>query len=1410
LPGLTFETLELLALGLGGPVAALSGAIALRRWWQRWADAARGCSSLPAPGLWPSAYAFAVSAVVVTWGLGLALGPLPDDRALLLLFLVPILTSAFLGGPGSGLTATALAAVLVNCQMPPPLQSLTLYSGIDLPHGPVLAALGGATSLLIGSQRRANRQTATALAESAQHERELERLDGLYAALGGVNRMLAIPRSREELLGEVCRITVAETEFVLAWIGVLEPLSLRVAPLAWAGSGSEFVQMAQVYADQRPEGGGPIGNCLRSGRLAYSNCFLEDPSTRPWQAAAEVYGLRSAAALPLSLNGTVWGVLAVYGGEPGLFRAREIGLLEEIAAAVSFALESLEREQRRRRAERELRQREALLSRMSRLAQVGGWEFQLASGDGCWTEEVAQIFDLPATVRPSLTLLREFFPREHRQALEQALAAAHDSGAPFELELALFSAAGRAKWVRTTGVPLSHNGVVVGLQGAIQDVTRTRQVEEHLRASQATYRTLFEHLLNSVAHCRVLRAGEQAVDLEYLAVNPAFLTLSGSGAPPLGRRASEATPAIGYHLPDCLSRLGRVAAGGPPERWEHRLSRPERWWSLAVYAPAPGEVVIVAEDISPRKQAQAAQQQRQRQLELALAEGSAALDHSLQYLRLTQDAVGRAGIGIVWVDAASGQVVEVNAQACALLGYPRPHLLALTVGDLDPSVRQRGLATTVDNLRQAQSGRFETEMIAGDASAIPVEVNFHFVAGSGETGDRFVAFVTDIRTRKQAESYLRQARDDAEAASQAKSAFLANMSHEIRTPLGAMLGLAQVGLRDSGQGHLHTVFARITEAGQSLTGVVDDILDFSKIEAGKLTVERVAIEPGAVIDRSVALVAGRAGEKRQLFLVEEARDLPRRCLGDALRLSQVLVNLLTNAIKFTPEGGRITLTAALQEGQLCLGVCDTGIGLSPEQTSRLFAPFVQADNSTTRRFGGTGLGLSICRRLVDLMGGTIEVSSTPGQGSRFLVCLPLLEAEAAPAPPAGLRLMLTGLPEAESAWLAATLAHQDGAVPTLAPAEALLAPADPVVIAREALADAAVLAAAENFTRLGGILLVAGPAGGTPGDLPGTLGGRALTIDRPLRLRHLLRALATATREAGPPAAAQRCRLQGVRVLVVDDQLVNRAVLSDLLEGEGAQPREAGSGPEAIRMLEQAGPGAFDLVLTDIQMPGLDGYDTTRRIAALAPDLPVIGLTAHALTVVRQQCLSAGMADYLSKPCDLDTLVTAIRRHLPRPPTVQAPADENATFHPTGDPMPADPPRPAPATAPRAGQPLIDRGALAARYEGRTGFVHKLSGIVRTTHATTAGDLRAAVEVGNLTRVIELAHDLKSTAGNLMALPLQALAAETEKAGRQGEGAQALPLALELAALVEQLMTELAGESALPEAAPSATGRTSD
>ncbi|MFM9885006.1 MAG: ATP-binding protein [Burkholderiales bacterium] len=536
--------------------------------------------------------------------------------------------------------------------------------------------------------------------------------------------------------------------------------------------------------------------------------------------------------------------------------------------------------------------------------------------------------------------------------------------------------------------------------------------------------------------------------------------------------------------------------------------------------------------------------------------------------------------------------------------------------------------------------------------------------GKSGNAERMLIAIQDVTVRKNAEESMRNAKETAEAANRAKSQFLANMSHEIRTPMNGVIGMTELLLLSELSEQQRRFAGTIESSAQALLGIIDDILDISKIEAGRLELEAAPYTLREIIEDVASLLGTRAHRKGLELVCDIHPGLPETVQGDSGRMRQVLTNLVGNAVKFTERGSVVLRVDCGDDGMhLCFSVTDTGIGMDRSALERLFQPFVQADVSTTRRFGGTGLGLAISRQIIRMMGSELRVESAPGQGSVFSFELPRIES-ASPAGSdsathwGGMRMMLA-MPEgpariALARQLEAWGVRTTGAKHLEQAKDAIRAAADrgeafdvvfvdPLPSAIDASSIGASIAEIRQCT--GEVIVLI--ANGHPdlpsialGSSPGGTSGWC-TLEMPVRRGDLAAALpsvgpsiATTTRKPTTPVLPSK-PMSERKVLLAEDNLVNQRVALAMLDALGYRAAVVGDGVQALAALERE---QYDLVLMDCHMPNMDGFEAVAAIrkAEAQHSRParqhVVAVTANAIKGERERCLQAGFDDYLSKP----------------------------------------------------------------------------------------------------------------------------------------------------------------------------------
>lgn len=692
----------------------------------------------------------------------------------------------------------------------------------------------------------------------------------------------------------------------------------------------------------------------------------------------------------------------------------------------------------------------------------------------------------------------------------------------------------------------------------------------------------------------------------------------------------------------------------------------------AGYAVTPQVERLLAQASDRRGDEIARVAQSMRQLTRAVVERDEARAANETLLRESEQRVREitATLGdSVLVTDADGRVTFANPCAERKLGRPEADILGKT--PLELLWRGAGDGTVpswLDGLARARvAGEeyrdFDAVVHGADDSRFDAALAATPIVRDGCVTGQVIA-IQDVTPLKEAERAQRAAKELAEEASRAKSEFLANMSHEVRTPMNAILGLCSLGLATHPAPRLVDYFDKIRQASRSLLAILNDVLDYSKIEARRLELEQVDFVLDKVFDQVANLFQARAEEKGLDFVFAISPFIPPRLSGDPLRLEQILSNLVSNAIKFTQQGevrvevGVIERVEQDDHARVTLefSVCDSGIGLTPEQLDRLFQPFTQADSSITRRYGGTGLGLAIVKGLVTGMGGQIDAHSVPGSGSTFRFRVPFHVPHAAPALPAlkPLNVWLAGIRPAHGKPLGELLSAYGFGVTALAPDVALASlssgatPPDLAFIECATFPETRALYAALRGAQQPPDLVLMGVAG--------ELEARGMDVDgitavlrvpfTPSDVMDLLFRLHVRNGfrqdEAGLDELARRAEpLRPFRLLLVEDNGFNQQVMRESLQHMGLQLDIAGDGVQALDHLRRQ---PCDAVLMDVHMPVMDGLEATRRIRndPALRDLPVIGLTAAVLPADREACLAAGMNAHLGKPVDMATLIDTL------------------------------------------------------------------------------------------------------------------------------------------------------------------------
>jgi len=834
------------------------------------------------------------------------------------------------------------------------------------------------------------------------------------------------------------------------------------------------------------------------------------------------------------------------------------------------------------------------------------------------------------------------------------------------------------------------------------------------------------------------------------------------------------------------------------------------------YVNSPGGesplLVYIVHDITTRKEAEKQLKEHAIELERRVRDRTQELEKSEHKFRAMFESSHDATTLLV-----DGRFVDCNQATLELFGSPSvEHFCSFEPSDLSPAIQPGGEDSSelakkyLKESSEQGSNFFEWTHRRLDGSIFTAEVLLSAMTFEGKPA--LLGRIRNISRRKQNEKALMEAKEQAEIASVAKSQFLASMSHELRTPLNGVIGMTELLKNTNLDMHQKQLVKACNTSGHSLLTLINDILDFSKIEAGRLELDEHEFELDQFIEETVVTMSYSARKKGLEIFNHFSPKVCGIARGDSSRLRQILVNLIGNAVKFTMEGEiHIRTYSVVDEDHnkiIRIEVSDTGIGIPLNRVHNLFESFTQADASTTRKFGGTGLGLAICKNLVELMNGHIGVESEVGSGSTFWLEIPLRLTRTSSPPtaalPSSLRygraLILTDpkvrshLSEILGNWKIAThwAAMPEEIVSMLRGASDSDHGFDFLVIDDQAVPISEIQA----FTRAidadpkmssTKIVLVCNPEN-TPSTEEETKLGIDCYITKPIRHSALLDAINNCISTEGVDKRGSESvkedsiprPVNGTRVLLAEDNHVNQMYASEVLRQAGIESTVVINGNEAIDAIAS---DDFDLVLMDCQMPGMDGFEATRRIremeisGELAGHIPIIALTANAVQGDQQRCLDAGMDDYVSKPFEPHNLMAKIEQLL----STEAGTTEESTSVSSPE-LGTNESKEEDDSLP------IDREALLARCMGNLDFADSLLADFEEDLPDKVDQIAQYVEHGEIEAMTDTAHSLKGAAGIVVAESLREVVTEIEMAGKAADLSDTESLAEQLQSEAERCL----------------------
>ncbi len=958
----------------------------------------------------------------------------------------------------------------------------------------------------------------------------------------------------------------------------------------------------------------------------------------------------------------------------------------------------------------------------------------------------------------------DFFSKEHAAKALQEEQEIIRTGVPIlNEEEHTFFANGEERWTKVSRYPLySRDKDIIGTWGITTDITNLKKAELETKEREARFHLLAEITIEGI----VIHDFGVIKD-----VNPSLCKM-------LGYEQSEV---LGRNIVEFISPQDRAAVAESMSKDSGRLleitliNKDGTMFIAEVEGRSMGLVgsklrMAAIRDISKRKQTEEALRDREIQM------------------RSIMDTAYDAIVMINSDDCISFW----NAAAERIFGYQSGDVLGKNLKEvIQPALNHEEQMVDLMNLftscKEKPIGQIlNLEAVRRDKTIVPIQLSLSAVKLSD--GWHTIGIIRDSTEQKKNEEELINAKTVAEEATHAKSEFLANMSHEIRTPMNAVIGFSELLKKTDMTVKQRDYINKIDASAKSLLGIINDILDFSKMEAGKLELEAVDFNLDDVINNVISMNSNKASEKNIELINNIESDVPYCLVGDPLRVGQVLLNLVNNAVKFTNEGHVLVevslVEIADQSCRIRFAVSDTGIGLTNEQKDKLFSAFSQADTSVTRRFGGTGLGLTISKRLVEMMKGTISVESEFGRGSTFSFEIGLrLQSEEKAKQPVykkslqNLKVLIVDdnevsreiLKEQISAFGvdAATVASGKAAIQEVK-TQSVKKPFDLVIMdwrmpEMDGIEAAKTILNDKSIDHTPMAIMVSAFGREEVAKKAEKIGiqnflmkpiNQSLLFDTIVNMFDMDKSGMTIQNSTKPDDGTDLYRINGVRILLVEDNVINQEVATEILNSAGAVVEIANNGKEAI---ESVAANAYDLVLMDLQMPIMGGYEATKFIRADRKNLnlPIIAMTAHAMQGVDAECKAAGMNDYVSKPIDPSNLFSTILRWVK--PNRDAKGSNADQFPASGSTNEAETQLPEK-------MPGVDVAEGLNRVGGNKKLYRKLLKDFAQNYRTVVTDIRQGITEGRIEEAKRIAHTVKGVSGNISARDVFSISERIEKA----------------------------------------------